>query len=61
MEELNHELACETLKKRTHNIKFIDSLIKHSVATYQQLMDKTQNYIRLDDKVQALREDKRTS
>lgn len=49
------------MKKETHNIKFIDSLIKNPYATYQQLMNKTQKYIRMDDEVQALRVDKKTS
>lgn len=45
----------------TCNIKFIDSLINNPVTTYQQLMDKAHKYIRLDDEVQALREDKMMS
>lgn len=61
VEELNHEIAYKALKKGTRNVKLMDSLIKNSAATYQQLMDKAQKYIRLDDEVQALREDKRTS
>ncbi|XP_021624838.1 uncharacterized protein LOC110624068 [Manihot esculenta] len=59
VEELNHEIECEALKNETCNIKFMDSLIKNPVATYQQLMDKAQKYIRFDNEVQALREDKK--
>ena len=57
MEELNNEIACEALKKGTHNIKFMDSLIKNPAATYQQLMEKSQKYTRLYKKVQ-MRKDK---
>ncbi|XP_021597701.1 uncharacterized protein LOC110603997 [Manihot esculenta] len=60
IEELNHEIACEALKKGIHNIKFMDSLIKNLATTYQQLIDKAQKYIKLDDDVQALREDRKT-
>ncbi|XP_021621543.1 uncharacterized protein LOC110621580 [Manihot esculenta] len=55
------DCAYEELKKGTRNIKFRDSLINNPTATYQQLMDKAKKYIRLDDEVQALREDKRMS
>ncbi|XP_021603866.1 uncharacterized protein LOC110608890 [Manihot esculenta] len=58
MEESNHEIACEALKKVTRNVKFMDSLIKNPAATYQQLIDKAQKCIRLDDEIQALKEDK---
>ncbi|XP_043811004.1 uncharacterized protein LOC122723284 [Manihot esculenta] len=61
VEELNHEIAYKTLKKETRDIKFMDSLIKNHATTYYQLMDKAQKYIRLDDEVQTLKEDKRTS
>lgn len=61
IKELNHKIACEALKKETHNINFMDSLVKNPTVTYQQLMDKAQKYIRLDDEVQTLKDDKRTS
>lgn len=55
MKVLNYKIACEVLKKGTRNIKFMDSLIKNLATTYQQLMDKVQKYIYLNDEVQALR------
>lgn len=39
----------------------MNSLIKNPTATYQQLIDKSQKYIQLDDEVQTLREDKKIS
>ncbi|KAJ9129169.1 hypothetical protein P3X46_034046, partial [Hevea brasiliensis] len=49
IENLNHEITCETLKKGVRNVKFSDSLIKNPVIIYYQLMQRAQKYIRLDD------------
>lgn len=61
VEDLNHEISCEVLKKRTMNIKIMDSLIKNWTTIYHELMEKAQKYICLDDEVQALREDKQVN
>lgn len=61
VEDLNYEIVCEALNKGIRNIEFVDSLIKNPKATYQLLMEKTQKHIRLDDKVQVLREDKKAN
>ncbi|KAJ9176946.1 hypothetical protein P3X46_012205 [Hevea brasiliensis] len=49
IKNLNHEIACEALKKGSRNVKFIDSLIKNLAWDYQQLMERAPKYVRLDD------------
>lgn len=61
MEDLNHKIACEALKKGARNMKFTNSLIKNLSVTYQQLMDEAYKYICMDEEVHALREDEKAS
>ncbi|KAJ9182232.1 hypothetical protein P3X46_006252 [Hevea brasiliensis] len=59
IENLNNEIANEALKKGTKNIKLLDSLIKNPTVDYNQLMQRAQKYIKLDDERQALREERK--
>ncbi|KAJ9132688.1 hypothetical protein P3X46_033528 [Hevea brasiliensis] len=49
IENLNHETTCEAMKEGSNNIKFVDSLTKNPALDYEQLIEKAQKCIRLDD------------
>ncbi|KAJ9154542.1 hypothetical protein P3X46_027862 [Hevea brasiliensis] len=56
IENLNHETACEAMKKGSKNKRFVDSLIKNQTMDYEQLMERAKKYISLDDERRALKE-----
>lgn len=53
MDNLNHEIAYEAIKKGCQNIRFMESLIKSPAGDYYLLMERAPKYIHLNDEKQA--------